>query len=452
MPDNTNNYVQSIGLDFTQAVKNAQAFDKTLADVSNKLISFQKTIDTVNNKTRTALTFETGTGDIKRIISDLTSGITSITTTTNAMKNAVSGVNALYAQQKSIVTERANLEKRSLSSGENESNVIRKRIDYLNEEYVKIQKKIETEFNGYRNAEKELGIKESQVKYTAQLEQAEARINDRLKERASLQKSSEVNNLYSQQKNIITEVATLQRNALTSGEQESAVIRKRIEYLNQEYIKLQQKVEVEYGSYRNAEKELQLKEHQTKYAFQQEKAEAAVNDQLKQRSNLEKNILDTLVKMATVYVTMKLRQMFNEAIDYAGKYYDLLNEIRIVSGTALNPETGEMEAAMSVEKAEEIGRAYRRMAKEMQVSSVEIATAAVEFWRQGLPEDEVESRLQSTIKYAKISGLEFQASAELITAATNAMEVSAERAADVFAYLGDASAAGKLKLPELIAI
>jgi len=78
----------------------------------------------------------------------------------------------------------------------------------------------------------------------------------------------------------------------------------------------------------------------------------------------------------------------------------------------------------------------------MNVASTEIATAAVEFWRQGLPEDEVNSRLKSTIQYAKISGLEFDEAAELITAATNTMEISAKRAADVFAYLGDASASG----------
>lgn len=78
----------------------------------------------------------------------------------------------------------------------------------------------------------------------------------------------------------------------------------------------------------------------------------------------------------------------------------------------------------------------------MNVASTEIATAAVEFWRQGLSEDEVIRRLKPTIQYAKISALEFDEAAELITAATNTMEISAMRAADVFAYLGDASASG----------
>lgn len=82
------------------------------------------------------------------------------------------------------------------------------------------------------------------------------------------------------------------------------------------------------------------------------------------------------------------------------------------------------------------------MAREMNVSATEIATAAVEFWRQGLDEDEVNRRLEATIQYAKIAAMEFDETATLITAATNTMDISARRVADVFAYLGDASASG----------
>ena len=78
----------------------------------------------------------------------------------------------------------------------------------------------------------------------------------------------------------------------------------------------------------------------------------------------------------------------------------------------------------------------------MSVSATEVAKAAVEFWRQGLGEDETEKRLKASIQYAKISAMEFDEAAELITAATNTMEVSAQHVADIFAYLGDASASG----------
>lgn len=82
------------------------------------------------------------------------------------------------------------------------------------------------------------------------------------------------------------------------------------------------------------------------------------------------------------------------------------------------------------------------MAKDMNATSSEIAQAAVEFWRQGLREDEVNKRLRYTTAYAKISAMDFSEAAELMTAATNGMEVEADRVADVWAYLGDASASG----------
>lgn len=134
-------------------------------------------------------------------------------------------------------------------------------------------------------------------------------------------------------------------------------------------------------------------------------------------------------QVVMMHVTNALKNMWSDALDYAQTYYDLLNEIRIVSG-------------YSEDQAAILGQQYRDIAKQMKVSSTEIAEAAVEYWRQGLPEDEVNERLVQTIQYAKVSSLEFSESAELMTAATNAMGVSAQRVADVWTYLGDASASG----------
>ena len=78
----------------------------------------------------------------------------------------------------------------------------------------------------------------------------------------------------------------------------------------------------------------------------------------------------------------------------------------------------------------------------MKVSATEIAVAATEFWRQGLDEQQVNERLIATTQYAKISAMEFEDAAEVITAATNTMGISAQHVADIFAYLGDMSASG----------
>ena len=134
-------------------------------------------------------------------------------------------------------------------------------------------------------------------------------------------------------------------------------------------------------------------------------------------------------QVVMMHVTNALENMWSDALDYARTYYDLLNEIRIVSG-------------YSEDQVKVLGQQYRDIARDMKVSSTEIAEAAVEYWRQGLPADEVNDRLVQTIQYAKVSSLEFSESAELMTAATNAMGVSAQRVADVWTYLGDASASG----------
>ena len=147
------------------------------------------------------------------------------------------------------------------------------------------------------------------------------------------------------------------------------------------------------------------------------------------QKNMQQMVSQVERWLATMVVMRGLSSMWNSMTDYAKNYYDAMNEIRIVTG-------------YTEEQAEHLGERYRQMAQELSVSSTEIAKAAVEFWRQGLPEDEVESRLKATTVYAKISAMDFADAAELMTAATNAMGAEAEHVADVWAYLGDASASG----------
>ena len=85
---------------------------------------------------------------------------------------------------------------------------------------------------------------------------------------------------------------------------------------------------------------------------------------------------------------------------------------------------------------------YNNLAHEMSVTTSEIAEASVEFYRQGLTDEEVLQRLTVTTQYAKISAIEFSDAAEILTATTNGMEIDITRAADVMAYLGDATATG----------
>lgn len=104
-----------------------------------------------------------------------------------------------------------------------------------------------------------------------------------------------------------------------------------------------------------------------------------------------------------------------------------MNEIRVVTGK-------------SEQDAERIGASYRKLAKDMKVTSTELSQAAITFYRQGLSDGEVNKRLQAVTKYAKIANIEFEKAAELVTSTTNSMGVEVNKVIDVFLTLGDSAA------------
>lgn len=120
---------------------------------------------------------------------------------------------------------------------------------------------------------------------------------------------------------------------------------------------------------------------------------------------------------------------FTEGVRYVYDLNKALTEISIVTN-------------QTQQEVNELGLEYRQLAIDMGVTTKEIAQGAVEFYRQGLTATEVMDRMAVTTQYAKISNLEFKESAEIMTATVNSMGISIERASDVFAYLGDATATG----------
>jgi TP901 family phage tail tape measure protein len=89
-----------------------------------------------------------------------------------------------------------------------------------------------------------------------------------------------------------------------------------------------------------------------------------------------------------------------------------------------------------------LAKDYNDLAKQMSVTTQEIANASVEFYRQGLSDQQVMERLQATTKYAKISNMDFNESAKILTATVNSMGIEIGKASDIFAYIGDATASG----------
>ena len=120
---------------------------------------------------------------------------------------------------------------------------------------------------------------------------------------------------------------------------------------------------------------------------------------------------------------------FTKGIEYVNELNKALTEISIVTG-----KNQQQVAELAIE--------YNNLAKQMGVLTQDIAQASVEFYRQGLTQEEVMERVRVATQYAKISNLEFKDAAEILTATVNSMGVDIERAADIFSYLGDATATG----------
>ena len=207
----------------------------------------------------------------------------------------------------------------------------------------------------------------------------------------------------------------------------------------QEEIKLlQEKRDLLAGDFDNSKheqrlaldkKSYELKNLEKKAIIEQRNEQDRLNESQRNSSKIADQITKTLTTMVTIYATKWLRDFWRDSIQYAQEYYDLLNEIRIVTG-------------MYEREANALGQNYMRMAEQMKTTSTEVVKAAVEFARQGLPQEEVEKRMRATIQYGKISSLAFTQSAELVTAAVNTMGIDAQRVVDIWAVLGDMSASG----------
>jgi TP901 family phage tail tape measure protein len=131
-----------------------------------------------------------------------------------------------------------------------------------------------------------------------------------------------------------------------------------------------------------------------------------------------------------------IRRGIQQVIDQIANGFKFINDFN-KSLTEISIVTGKNQASINA-----LGLEYNKLAKEMSVTTQEIAKASVEFYRQGLAQDEVNKRLVSTTQYSKVANLQFEQSAEILTSTVNSMELDINRVTDVFTFLGDATATG----------
>lgn len=138
--------------------------------------------------------------------------------------------------------------------------------------------------------------------------------------------------------------------------------------------------------------------------------------------------------MAIIRMTSSLIQ---NTVEYVSEYSDKMNEIQIIT-------------QKSNAEVERLSETYKSIADMMNVSTLDIAEAAVYFTRQGLAANEIEQRLINVTQYAKTANVEFKEASEIITAVVNSMGLveqeaddgrnATQRVADTFLKVGDSAA------------
>ncbi len=214
------------------------------------------------------------------------------------------------------------------------------------------------------------------------------------------------------------------------GSKDSASTQARITTLKQQQASVQAQIaSLEAQGVSNEKLKAQCEDEISRKKAEQAAQQAAVNQ-------AETQALNRLLTMVKTYVVIRgLRTLWRNATTYAQEYYDKLNEIQIVT-------------QKSDTQMQNISNSFKNMAKELKISSTDIATAATTFYRQGLDEEETQSRTKWASMYAKITAQSFDEAATQVTASVNSMGISAQEAVDVFTYLGDNSASSGAEIGE----
>ena len=125
-----------------------------------------------------------------------------------------------------------------------------------------------------------------------------------------------------------------------------------------------------------------------------------------------------------------LRKMWTEAKSFATDYYATLNEIQVVT-------------MKSDAQVQAMAKNFTGMSQSLRAPMTDIANAATIFYRQGLGDEAVNTRLEALTKFSKISGTNIEDAAQYFTAVLNSfdeLEGNAQRVSDVFTYIGDNAA------------
>ena len=143
------------------------------------------------------------------------------------------------------------------------------------------------------------------------------------------------------------------------------------------------------------------------------------NMQLKQTNNFINNMATTMANTIKWGVASSVMNSFTgsvrKAYGYVKNLDTSLNDIRIVTGA-------------SADEMERFATKANNAAKELGKSTTDYTEAALIYYQQGLGDEEVEARAETTLKAANVTGQSGQEVSEQLTAVWNGYKVSASEA------------------------
>ena len=180
--------------------------------------------------------------------------------------------------------------------------------------------------------------------------------------------------------------------------------------------------------------------------IQQDAQQKGVIGTTQATSELESQVSGLVTRYLSLMAIIRtISNIMNNMIDYVSEYSDKMNEIQMIT----------MKTDAEIQS---LADTYRDIASEMNVSSLDMADAAIYFTRQGLTAEEIEKRLRNVTMYAKAANVEFKDASEIITAVVNSMNLveeeaedgrnAAQRVADVFLQIGDHAATSGQEIGE----
>ena len=240
---------------------------------------------------------------------------------------------------------------------------------------------------------------------------------------------SDLNTLTTALKNIQKEIdkASITGNLTDGLKQAGAAASKLEEILNQAWnsklgqldlSKVNNNIKATYGSVSNLKSMLEGSGAAGAAAYNKFASSVLnTNIQLKQSNKLVQQMATTLGNTfrygISSSIVNRLSESIQSAFNYTKKLDTSLNDIRIVTG-------------LSADNMERFAKQANDAAKSMGASTLDYTNAALIYYQQGLSDEEVAARAETTIKTANVTGQRGEEVSEQLTAVWNGYKVTAE--------------------------